>query len=160
MQELLDHFFPPTSLLVQSGGEEYTDFAYWRDTPQELDDFSTTDSEDEEEAAEDEVLDDEDADDEIYDGDELSDGEGSEYLEEAPLEGTDMGASFMSQGSIPVSNPAGSIVESVEDDQDLKEELAEEAHTTTTKLSATDSGAVEPMSLPIRPKAPREVSTP
>lgn len=153
MQELLDHFFPPISLLVQSGGEEYTDFAYWRDTPQELDDFSSTDSEDEEQPAEDEVLEDEDGDDEIYDGDELSDGEGSEYLEDPPLEGTDMGASFMSQGSVAVSNPAGSIVESVEGDQDLQKEMAE-IHTNTTEPSNP------PISLPIRPKTPRQVSTP
>ncbi|KAJ5614534.1 hypothetical protein N7528_008188 [Penicillium herquei] len=117
MQELLDHFFPPTSLLVHSGGEEYTDFTYWRDTPQDLDDFSTTDSEDEdEEPLDDEVADeDEDADEEDYD-DELSDGE--DYPDDG--EGTDLGASYISQGSA-LSNPAGSILESVEGDHDLED---------------------------------------
>ncbi|KAJ5901749.1 hypothetical protein N7495_002277 [Penicillium taxi] len=110
MQELLDHFFPPVSLLVQSGGEEYTDFAYWRDTPQDLEDFSTTDSEDEgENEDEDEGLEnEEDADEEDYD-DELSEGEESEYPEDD--EGTDLGASYISQASV---DPAGSVVESVE----------------------------------------------
>jgi phosphatidate phosphatase LPIN len=111
MRELLDHFFPPTSLLVHSGGEEYTDFTYWRDTPQDLEDFSTTDSEDEEDPLDDEVADeDEDADEEDYD-DELSDGD--EYPDDE--EGTDLGASYLSQGSV-MSNPAGSIMESVEGD--------------------------------------------
>lgn len=110
MRELLDHFFPPTSLLVHSGGEEYTDFTYWRDTPQNLEDFSTTDSEDEDEE-DDEVADeDEDADEEDYD-DELSDGD--DYPDDE--EGTDLGASYLSQGSV-LSNPAGSILESVEGD--------------------------------------------
>ncbi|KAF7513853.1 hypothetical protein GJ744_006467 [Endocarpon pusillum] len=48
MRELVDLFFPPVSLLVKEGGEDFTDFNYWRDTPQGLDDFSATDSEEEE----------------------------------------------------------------------------------------------------------------
>ncbi|GBF60187.1 nuclear elongation and deformation protein [Trichophyton mentagrophytes] len=44
MRELVDHFFPPVSTLVQEGGEEFTDFTYWRDQPRELDDFSLTDT--------------------------------------------------------------------------------------------------------------------
>lgn len=46
MRELVDHFFPPVGLLVQVGGEEFTDFTYWRDQPPNLEDFSVTDSED------------------------------------------------------------------------------------------------------------------
>jgi phosphatidate phosphatase LPIN len=47
MRELVDHFFPPISTLVREGGEDYTDFTYWRDTPQDLEDFTPTDSESE-----------------------------------------------------------------------------------------------------------------
>lgn len=47
MRETVDHFFPPTSMLVQEGGEEFTDFNYWRDAPRSLDEFSLTDSESE-----------------------------------------------------------------------------------------------------------------
>lgn len=170
MQELLDHFFPPTSLLVQSGGEEYTDFTYWRDTPQELEDFSATDSEDEdeEEPAEDDVLeDDEDAEEEDYEEDELSDGEGSEYLDETVLEGdaeegADMGASFMSQTSAPLSNPAGSIVESVEGDQDVDEEELADEETDIEPVAAVPIKGPDPVkttTLPIRPKAPLDAST-
>lgn len=47
MREIVDHFFPPVGLLVPAGGEEFTDFNYWRERPMELEDF--TDSEAEEE---------------------------------------------------------------------------------------------------------------
>ncbi|KAJ5627646.1 hypothetical protein N7490_009874 [Penicillium lividum] len=147
MRELLDHFFPPTSLLVHSGGEEYTDFTYWRDTPQDLEDFSTTDSEDEDEDEEplvDEADEDEDADEEDSD-EELSEGDDDLSDEE----GTDLGASYLSQGSV-LSNPAGSIVESVEGDPnplDLESDFEE------------DEGLPEMIkpadikTLPIRPKS-------
>ena len=45
MRETVDHFFPPTALLVHEGGEDFTDFNYWRDNPRDLDEFSMTDSE-------------------------------------------------------------------------------------------------------------------
>lgn len=149
MQELLDHFFPPTSLLVQAGGEEYTDFTYWRDTPQELDDFSTTDSEDEDED-EDEDDGDEEYDDED-DEDDLSEGEGSEYLDD--IEGDeDLGASYMSQGSIALSNPAGSIVESVEGDEIAEEAIGEEELSPTVE-QPLEASELSTTSLPIRSKS-------
>ena len=46
MRDVVDHFFPPVGLLVTGGGEEYTDYNYWRDAPLEIDDFSNSDSED------------------------------------------------------------------------------------------------------------------
>ncbi|EME82613.1 uncharacterized protein MYCFIDRAFT_107294, partial [Pseudocercospora fijiensis CIRAD86] len=45
MREIVDHYFPPVGLLVKGGGEEFTDFNYWRDRPMDIIDF--TDSEDE-----------------------------------------------------------------------------------------------------------------
>ena len=44
MREIVDHYFPPIGLLVKGGGEDFTDFNYWRDKPYDFDDF--TDSED------------------------------------------------------------------------------------------------------------------
>ena len=49
MRELLDHFFPPVGLLVQNGGEQFTDFNYWRDQPLPHDEFSASESEEEDE---------------------------------------------------------------------------------------------------------------
>ena len=46
MRELVDHFFPPVGLLVTGGGEDFTDFNYWRDPPLGIEDFSASESED------------------------------------------------------------------------------------------------------------------
>ena len=40
MREVVDHFFPPVGLLVTGGGEEFTDFNYWREAPPEVEDSS------------------------------------------------------------------------------------------------------------------------
>ena len=45
MTEVVDHYFPSVSTLVKGGGEDYTDFKYWRDTPLDLDEFSASESE-------------------------------------------------------------------------------------------------------------------
>lgn len=47
MREVVDHFFPPVGLLVTGGGEEFTDFNYWRDAPLDIEGFSGGESEDE-----------------------------------------------------------------------------------------------------------------
>ncbi|GAB7366592.1 hypothetical protein MBLNU230_g8578t1 [Neophaeotheca triangularis] len=52
MREIVDHYFPPVGLLVKGGGEEFTDFNYWRERPEEVD---FTDSEDEEDRPEEAV---------------------------------------------------------------------------------------------------------
>jgi len=75
MREIVDHYFPPVGLLVKGGGEEYTDFNYWRDRPLEIGDFSASESGDEDEEQDDNASDgdeddsyDEDADDGIGTG--------------------------------------------------------------------------------------------
>ena len=60
MREITDYYFPPVSTLVKDGGEDFTDFNYWRDSPGDLDDFEATDSEASSVAADE--YDDEDAD--------------------------------------------------------------------------------------------------
>ena len=45
MREVVDHFFPPVGLLVRSGGEECTDFSYWRARPLAVEDFTDSESE-------------------------------------------------------------------------------------------------------------------
>lgn len=107
MRELVDHFFPPVSLLVQGGGEEFTDFTYWRDPPPNLDDFSVTDSEEEDE--------DNDA-----EGDEsdhaYSDDDGSEVVDDEE-HGDDLADSYFSRDSIEHPDMVNSIIESVADSQ-------------------------------------------
>ncbi|KAK9771028.1 putative LNS2/PITP domain-containing protein [Seiridium cardinale] len=60
MTEVVDHYFPPISTLVKGGGEEYTDFTYWREQPLDMDQFSASEDEEEEEEVYDEGEDDED----------------------------------------------------------------------------------------------------
>lgn len=48
MREIVDHYFPPVGLLVQGGGEDYTDFNYWRERPLDIQDFTDSESEEEE----------------------------------------------------------------------------------------------------------------
>ncbi|MBE7179865.1 MAG: hypothetical protein INR71_01435, partial [Terriglobus roseus] len=42
MRELVDHYFPPVSMLIAEGGEDFTDFSYWRDRPLDLDEWSAS----------------------------------------------------------------------------------------------------------------------
>jgi phosphatidate phosphatase LPIN len=49
INEVVDHYFPPVSTLVKGGGEEYTDFTYWRDDPLAIGDFSASESDEDDE---------------------------------------------------------------------------------------------------------------
>lgn len=109
MRELVDHFFPPISTLVREGGEEYTDFTYWRDTPQDLETFTPTDSEE----------DDDDLDDDEEDEAEVASENG-------------MGDSFISRESMEDSTLSESIRESIEVNN-AAEQLA------ASRISAADS---------------------
>lgn len=84
MREVVDHFFPPVSTLVKEGGEDFTDFSYWRDRPQ-LDDF-VSDSEDETDV------------DDVDDRSEVG----------------DLGDSYISRDSVDHSTLAESLRESIE----------------------------------------------
>ncbi|KAK3996907.1 nuclear elongation and deformation protein 1 [Cladorrhinum sp. PSN332] len=82
MTEVVDHYFPPVSTLIKGGGEEFTDFTYWRDTPLELDDFSASESEGD------------------GDDDEVDDDHESQYADEDDEEiGEGLGDSYISRGS-------------------------------------------------------------
>jgi phosphatidate phosphatase LPIN len=83
MTEVVDHYFPPVGTLVKGGGEEYTDFQFWRDTPLELDEFSGSDTENEDE----DEVEEEDEDEEYAEDDEEEVGEG-------------LGDSYLSRGSM------------------------------------------------------------
>ncbi|KAK1757378.1 nuclear elongation and deformation protein 1 [Echria macrotheca] len=77
MNEIVDHYFPPVSTLIKSGGEEFTDFMHWRDKPLEIDEFSASDSE------------------------EGADDQESQYDEDEDEEiGEDLGDSYISRNSV------------------------------------------------------------
>lgn len=112
MRELVDHFFPPISTLVREGGEEYTDFTYWRDTPQDLEDFTPTDSEEDD------------------DDDDVDEDEDEDEAEVASDNG--LGDSFISRESVNDSAMSESVRESIEVD-DAAERLV------VTRLGQTES---------------------
>ena len=104
MREIVDHFFPPVGLLVTGGGEEFTDFNYWRDNPLDIDDFSASDSEDGGPKTRDRRS-------------IRSEDEGSEGLDDEE-QGDDMGDSYMSRESIDEPGDlVDSILESIEDEE-------------------------------------------
>jgi phosphatidate phosphatase LPIN len=80
MRELVDHFFPSVGLQVARGGENFTDFNFWRNEVLDMSEFSASESEGGDEGDDDDDDDDEQEDDEADDadeGDEADDGQGS-----------------------------------------------------------------------------------
>lgn len=120
INEVVDHYFPPVATLVKGGGEDYTDFKYWRDAPLELDEFSA--SEDDEEEEEEEV--DAGADDgSDYTDDEDEDEDGNERLAD----------SYISQGSMDDGDSRrrgnDSTMHSVEEEEeDIDDDLEDEEY--------------------------------
>ena len=113
MREVVDHFFPPVGLLVMGGGEEFTDFNYWREAPLEIDDFSDSDSEDSNRRrADKQSIRSEDEGSEGFDGDEPED---------------EMADSYMSRDSVDEGGElVDSILESIEDGNLITESSTED----------------------------------
>ncbi|QDS70909.1 hypothetical protein FKW77_006371 [Venturia effusa] len=106
MREIVDHYFPPIGMLVKEGGEEYTDFNYWRDRPLDVDEFSASESgsdEDEGEAQRRQGL---------YESSVRSEDEGGDE---------DLGASYFSQGDVDENGE--SIIETVEGDGGMEQSI-------------------------------------
>ncbi|KAL5615414.1 hypothetical protein BROUX41_005461 [Berkeleyomyces rouxiae] len=80
INEVVDHYFPAVSTMVKGGGEEFTDFTYWRERPRELDEFSFTSSEGGEDEDE-EDMDDEEGADEYMDDEDVEEDEGEDDIE-------------------------------------------------------------------------------
>jgi phosphatidate phosphatase LPIN len=130
MREIVDHFFPPVGLLVPGGGEDFTDFNYWRDKPLALDDFSASESESN------------------GDGDSIrSEDEGSEGLEDD--EGRHMEDSYMSRDSY---DEDGELADSIIEYEDrLEASLMEGRGDTDDEASEMATGAVDPADEEVTP---------
>lgn len=87
ISEVVDHYFPPVSTLVKGGGEEYTDFTYWRDTPLELEEFSGSEDEDED-----------DDEDDVAGGVGIRDEEEEYEEDDEDVDVGEMGDSYLSRG--------------------------------------------------------------
>lgn len=112
MRELVDHFFPPISTLVKEGGEDYTDFTYWRENPADLDNFIPTDSEGEDDD-EDEFEDEDEDEAEVASDNELGDS----YISRDSVEESGLGDSI--RESIEVDDAAESLENSRLFDDDI-----------------------------------------
>ncbi|KAH7391274.1 Lipin/Ned1/Smp2-domain-containing protein [Cadophora sp. MPI-SDFR-AT-0126] len=98
MREVVDHYFPPVNTLVKGGGEEYTDFTYWREPVLDIDEFSDSESDEKDDQGnesddeEEEEEDDEDVNDELGDSyisrDSIDDDNDEDGLDESMLSGS------------------------------------------------------------------------
>jgi phosphatidate phosphatase LPIN len=99
--ELVDHYYPPVGTLVKEGGEEFTDFNYWRDRPLDFVDFS--ESEEESEVEEDD-----------YDDD-------RPFILNDETDQEDMEASFVSHGtSVDEQMRESGVLDTVEENEEDK----------------------------------------
>lgn len=115
MRDTVDHFFPPVGLLVTGGGEDFTDYNYWREAPLEIEDFSDSDSEDNHQRAKDKRS--------IRSEDEGSDG----LDDDDDDRDNELTESYLSQDSIDEGGDlVDSILESIEEDDLIARSSLEE----------------------------------
>lgn len=131
MREVVDHFFPPVGLLVPGGGENFTDFNYWRETPLDIDEFSDSDSEDEGSRGK-------------FRGRDRrsirSEDEGSEILDDEEQD-DEMERSYISRDSLDDEEGGDlvdSILESIEDEESTQSLLVEEDEDETPLPPSTE----------------------
>ena len=153
MREIVDHYFPPVGLLVKGGGEEFTDFNYWREKPLELADFSASES-----------------DDDSSDGESIRGGLRGNNRSRANtrrFSEDDMGDSYISEARRSIEdddedNPAmyHSILESVEGGYRDEEEDEEDGdYEDDEESNQDDEEEIEERDLPIRLASASRAST-
>ncbi|KAJ4271589.1 lipin Ned1 [Fusarium torreyae] len=160
INEVVDHYFPPVSTLVKGGGEEYTDFTYWRDDPLAMAEFSASESDDDDDGDnrpgrptseygddEEEYDDEEDAEDEeVY---ELGEGLADSYISRASMDEFAEAASVLG-GSVDEEQLKASMTRDLkeaydEDDEDEVYEDGQEGHEEEDEAGdASDAGAAAP----------------
>lgn len=116
MTEVVDHYFPPVSTLVKGGGEDYTDFRYWRDTPLDLDEFSASDSDDDDD--QDKGADDQESQYADDDDEEVGDGLADSYISRDSVDEYGEG----DQSVMSASYEGDQIRRSIEDMEDADDE--------------------------------------
>lgn len=131
MREVVDHYFPPVNSLVKSGGEEYTDFRYWREPVLDFEDFSDSESdekdgEEEENESEEEEGGDEDEEEEEEENDEL----GNSYISRDSFDGDEQGRLDESMISMDEQMP------SIEEDETASETEGEDDEEISPKQAA------------------------
>lgn len=130
MTDVVDHYFPPVSTIVKGGGEEYTDFAYWRDKPLEVDDFSASESEG------DEPAEDEDRESQFAEEDDEIEGDGlaDSYISRGSYDDDRYGESSVMSGDLDeeqerMTQSMMDILEEDADDEEDDDEVEEQDQT-------------------------------
>lgn len=100
MRELVDHVFPPVGLRVPGGGENFTDFNFWRDEPLDVSEFSASVSEDDHDDEEDDGPGSLRSEDEGSEGDDNSGQMDSMFLSEASMDNSHYMGDSMLEGSV------------------------------------------------------------
>ncbi|SPO02250.1 related to SMP2 protein [Cephalotrichum gorgonifer] len=124
INEVVDHYFPPVGTLVKGGGEDFTDFTYWRSPVLDLDDFTASETDGE---AESEYAEEEDEEDQ-----EVGEGLADSFLSAAPdgesegsVEGgEDLGDSMMEE--YEDADEEEGFADSEEEEEEAEEEAEEE----------------------------------
>ena len=130
MREVVDHFFPPIGLLVVGGGEEFTDFNYWREGPSPLDEFDDSDSEESERM--DKIRQSLDSEDGVCEGPD-NEGRGGEYEDEYSDDSED-------NDPVDEGDPmAPQIVESIEGENALRRLVIENASNDPATIASSTS---------------------
>lgn len=140
MTEVVDHYFPPVSTLIKGGGEEYTDFTYWRDTPLELDEFSAsdTDGEDAEEDVDDD-LDSQYADED--DEEEMGEGLGDSYISRGSVDDYGEGSYFEERMADSMLRDVVDAGDEADEDEDDEDEDEDEVFEETEGIAAAAANA-------------------
>ncbi|KAK4690628.1 phosphatidate phosphatase LPIN, partial [Lecanoromycetidae sp. Uapishka_2] len=136
MRDTVDHFFPPVGLLVTGGGEDFTDYNYWRETPLDIEDFSDSDSEDHNKRNKDKRS-------------IRSEDEGTDGLDDDDDDQDDeLAESYLSRDSIDEGGDlVDSILESIEDDDLVARSSLEEDTHDRTPDAEVEVGLATPLAV-------------
>jgi len=124
MRETVDHFFPPVGMLVHEGGENFTDFNYWREDPLNFADFTPSDSDDDMPRRRGRLDDDED--DEAGDEEVLSEGEDQNGMDQSYFSRQSMDESLMMSPNLDNLVLGGMSREDTNGDEDEYDEDADD----------------------------------
>lgn len=155
MSEIVEHYFPAVSTLIKGGGEEFTDFKYWRDQPLELDEFSASDSDADER---DDVEDDDDESQYADDDEDAGDAMGDSYISRNSV---DEGSIYYEDGQEVLEDSnileEGDADEEDEEDDDSEDENATVPGNGTVKTMAGLASAVNGKTAPAKTEAVDDV---
>ncbi|KAG5987799.1 hypothetical protein E4U54_004871 [Claviceps lovelessii] len=147
INEVVDHYFPPVATLVKGGGEDYTDFKYWRDEPLELDEFSASDS-DEPDAPladnESTYTDEEEEEEEEDEDEEIGDGLVDSYASRASMDGSidddnvdGEDEEYLDEESYLDEEEEGEYAEEEEEEEEKEEEQEQEQEEQEGEMAST-----------------------